>query len=153
MKLFFDGSASVARDPEFIARVRDALDLTGDVALEFAEIKPGAASELRYRVTLPVQISGADFGAADGVYVDEAAAALLVFDARGALMSFQVQIADEKHLRSVQAQIKKLAAADAIYAASPDEAIDSAALIALNKPWVVSADAAGRKRLKRAFIA
>ena len=84
--------------------------------------------------------------------MDEAAVALLRFRADGALESEQIELKDEKHFQSVQAQIKKLAVADAIYSATPNEAIDPSALIAQGKPWMVSPDAAGRKRLKRAFI-
>jgi hypothetical protein len=53
----------------------------------------------------------------------------------------------------VKDQVKKLAAADQIYAAAPGEEIDTDALRAKRKPWYVETDAQGRRRLKRAYMA
>ena len=154
MELHFDGNARAAHDASFLSRVRDQLQLPPDVPLEFAALEnAGGGIVLRYDLILPQAVRGAEYGAADGVFVDEAAVALLRFRMDGELESEQIELKDEKHFQAVQAQIRKLAAADAIYSAAPNETIDPSALIAQGKPWMVSPDAAGRKRLKRAFIA
>jgi hypothetical protein len=155
MELFFAGDADAARDVEFVARVRAALHLPADVQLECAGWVRDARGEitLTYDLALPVQIEGTEFGAASGTYVDEAAIARLRFGARGELASSEVVLKDERHLRLVKDQIRKLADADQIYVPDSGERIDPKALAQAHQPWFVGEDARGRKRLKRAYIA
>ena len=146
--------ADAARDPGFIENAKAALNLPATAQLELqsaTQIAPGervveySASQLKLR--------GAEFGAADGVTVDERAMVSLRFDARGALVSSQIEPIDEQHLRWVKDQVKKLAAAEQIYLATPGESINVDALRARRKPWYVETDAQGSKRLKRAYMA
>ncbi|MBI3741866.1 MAG: hypothetical protein HY257_08945 [Chloroflexi bacterium] len=154
MELNFAGDESVARDAAFIARIRAQLELAADVELKFAAINREAdeTRALLYDLILPVVVHGSEFGAADGVYVDEVARAELRFDARGALLQAAIQIQDEKHLHLVKDQIKKLAAQNAIYDASASAIPESEALVEMKKNWIVALDAQNRKRLKRAFM-
>ncbi|MBI5652585.1 MAG: hypothetical protein HZC40_19385 [Chloroflexi bacterium] len=146
---------NTARDENFIAQVRAVLDLPADARVELQNIAADARGgwNVEYAITLPIQIRGGEFGIANGVIVDERVSAALVFDARGALVSSQVSPVDERHLRSVKDQIKKLAATDQIFSAPSGEPIDSTALRAQRKPWQIVADEQGHKRLKRAYIA
>jgi hypothetical protein len=143
-----------ARDAGFIERVRTALGLPPDAPLEFESVTQNAqgARTVEYSAT-QIKLDGAEFGAANGVTMDERAAVSLQFDARGALVSSQVTPVDERHLQLVKDQVRKLAAADQIYLAAPGEAINPDALRAQRKPWYVETDAQGRKRLKRAYMA
>ena len=143
-----------ARDPGFIERVKVALNLPATAQLELqsaTQLAPGGhAVEYSSR---QMKLTGAEFGAADGVAIDERAKVALQFDARGALVSSQIDPTDEQHLRLVKDQVRKLAAVDQIYRAAPGESINVDALRAQRKPWYVETDAQGSKRLKRAFMA
>lgn len=155
IELHFAGDAHAARDADFIEHVKTALALPADAQLELQSATRNAQGEraVAYAVTQAVELQGAEFGAANGVVVDESASVSLRFDARGALVSSQVAPIDERHLRLVKDQVRKLAAADEIFRASPGEAIDTDVLRVKRKPWYVETDAQGRQRLKRAYIA
>lgn len=146
---------NAARDPGFIEQAKSALGLPADAQLELQNVARSVqgGATVEYAVTLPVKIEGAEFGAANGIAVDERTVASLRFDARGVLASSQVNPIDERHLRLVKDNVRKLAAADAIYVTSPGEAADTDVLRIKNKPWYVETDAQGRKRLKRAYMA
>ncbi len=154
MKLRFAGDAVAAREAQFVERVRRALELPPDVELKLAGSRRGAKGDiaLEYALTWPIQVQGAEFGAADGVFVDEAAVAELHFDTRGALIAHRVAPKDARHLESIKDNIRKLAAQDAIYVVPAGAPIDAGELLSAQKPWIVSPDARGRLRLKRAFI-
>ena len=144
---------NTARDEKFIAQVRAALDLPANAYLELQTIAADARGgwQVEYAITLPIEIRGGEFGIANGVIVDERVSAILLFDARGALVSSQLSPVDARHLHLVKDQIKKLAATDQIFLASSGETLDSTR--AQRKPWQIIADEQGHKRLKRAFIA
>lgn len=155
MGLQFAGDADAARDAAFLERVKAALGLRPGSQLELqsaTQDKQGKRT-IEYTVTQPVTIQGKEFGAADGVVVDERMIASLRFDARGALVSSKLSPIDARHLQLVKDQIRKLAQVDEIYLAQPNQKIDTDALRAQRKPWYVEVDAQGRKRLKRAYIA
>jgi hypothetical protein len=145
--LHFAGDANAARDAAFVERVRAAFGLSPDAPLELQRAEQNAQGEwtLEYAATQYVAVDGAEFGAANGVIVDERASVHLRFDTRGALVSSQVQLVDERHLQLVKDQIRKLAAADQI-----DPAPTNAPP---RRAWYVETDARRRKRLKRASIA
>jgi hypothetical protein len=144
-----------AREAGFIEQVKAALGLPADAQLQLQNIVHSAqgGAVVEYAVTLPIKIVGAEFGAADGVTVDERVNALLNFDANGVRLSSRISPLDAQHLHLVKDNVRKLAASDRIYLAAPGEAIDADALRAERKPWYVETDAQGHKRLKRAFIA
>ena len=145
---------SLAGDAAFIAQVRTALDLPADARLQLqtaARTLPGGA-RIEYAVTVPIVITGVEFGVAAGVTVDERTSVALQFDARGALVSSQVTPVDEKHLRAIKTNVQKLAATDQIYVATFGEAIDPDVLRAQGKPWYIETDADARKRLRRAYM-
>ena len=146
---------NLARDAGFIAQIKTVLALPADAELELQNVASGAAggTAIDYAVTLPVELRGSEFGAANGVSVDERVTATLKFDARGALALSQVSPVDERHLRSVKDNVRKLAAADQIYLTTPGEEVDTDALRAKRKSWYVATDANARKRLKRAYMA
>ncbi len=145
---------NATRDPGFIERARTALNLPATAQLEFQSATRTALSEhaVEYS-TNQMKLTGAEFGAADGVTVEERAKVILRFNARGALVSSQVAPIDEQHLRLVKDQVRKLAAADQIYLAAPNESINVDVLRAQRKSWYVETDAQGSKRLKRAYMA
>jgi len=154
MALKFTGDAIAARDAGFIERVKNALGLLPDARLELQSATQNAQGERAVEYSAAqIKLQGAEFGAADGVTVDERAIVSLHFDMRGALVSSQITPVDERHLRLVKDQVKKLAAADEIYLAAPGEEIDIDALRAKRKPWYVETDEQGRKHLKRAYMA
>ncbi len=143
-----------ARDPGFIERVQAALGLPTDAPLELQSATQNAEGERTVGYSaVEMKLEGAEFGAANGVTVDQRASVSLTFDARGALVSSQMTLVDERHFRLVKDQVRNLAAADEIYPAAPGEAIDPDALRAKRQSWYVETDAQGRKRLKRAFMA
>lgn len=135
-----------ARDAGFIERVKAALDLPADAQLQLQSVVPGAdgVAVVEYAVTLPIPIVGAEFGAANGVTVDERVNARLCLDANGAPISSRVSPIDERHLRLTKDHLRKLAASDAIYLTAPGEAIDADALRAQRKSWYVETDAQGQ---------
>ena len=145
---------NAARDPSFIESTKAALDLPATAQLELQSATRTAQSEhtVEYSAS-QMKLVGAEFGAANGVTIDERAKVALRFDARGALVSSQIEPIDEQHLRWVKDQVRKLAAAEQIHLAAPGEAIDVDALRAQRKPWYVETDAQGSKRLKRAYVA
>ncbi len=144
-----------ARAAGFVEQVKAALDLPADAQLQLQNVARGAhgGAVVEYAVTLPIQIVGAEFGAANGVTVDERVNASLQFDASGARVSSRVSPLDERHLRLTKDNLRKLAASDAIYLAKPGEAIDPDVLRAQRKSWYVETDAQGRRRIKRALMA
>ncbi len=144
---------NAARDAGFIEQVKATLDLPADARLELQGATQNAQGSTIEYAASALKIVGAEFGVANGVSVDERANISLRFDARGALMASQVSPADARHLRLVQDQIKKLAAADEIFLAPPNQDVDPDTLRAQRKPWYVATDAQGRKRLKRAYMA
>lgn len=148
-------SLDQAREPAFIAQVKQALNLPADAELQIQNIARGAGAggSVDYAVTMPVELRGAEFGAANGIAVDEQVTASLEFDARGQLVRSRVSPIDERHLQMVKDNVRKLAAADQIYLAAPNEEIDSDMLRAKRKPWYVVTDAQARKRLRRAYMA
>lgn len=143
-----------ARDPGFVERAKTALNLPATAQLDFQSATQTAQDEhaVEYSAN-QMKLSGTEFGAADGVTVEERARVILQFDAHGALVSSQVSPVDEQHLRLVMDQVRKLAAADQIYLAAPSESINVDALRAQRKSWYVETDAQGGKRLKRAYMA
>lgn len=143
-----------ARDAHFVERVKTALDLPADARLELQRATEDAQGRhtVEYTIAQPIEIQGAEFGAADGVTVEEQRMVSLLFDARGALVSSQVSPIDERHLRLVKDQIRKLAAANAIGPAPSGEVSDADALPAVRRPWYIEMDEEGRKRLKRAHF-
>ena len=145
---------STAREAGFVEQVKAALHLPADARLELQSAAQNAQGEtvVTYAVTLPIQIGGAEFGAAGGVSVDERVIASLRF-VHDALVSSEVSLIDERHLRLVKDQVRKLVAADEIYVASPGEAVDQAELIVRKQPYYIAYDEAGNKRIRRAFIA
>lgn len=144
-----------ARDARFIEQVKVALRLPADAQLQLQNIARGVQGGVvvEYTAILPIQIVGAEFGAANGVTVDERVNVLLHFDAKGTRISSKVGSLDERHLRLTKDNLRKLAASNAIYRASVGERIDTDVLRAQGKSWYVETDAQGRKRLKRAWIA
>ncbi len=147
-------NADAAHDAGFIDHVKAALGLPPDAPLELQSATQDAQGgrAVEYSAAA-MKLEGAEFGAANGVTVDERATISLRFDARGALLSSQITPADTRHLQLVKDQVRKLAAANEIYLAAPGEKIDTDALRAQRKPWYVETDAQGRKRLKRAYMA
>lgn len=144
-----------ARDAGFVEQVKAALGLPADAQLQLQNVARAAqgAAVVEYAVTLPVQIVGVEFGATNGVTVDERLNALPYSGANGARVWSQVSPLDEWHLRLTKDNLRKLAASDAIYLAASGEAIDTDALRAQRKSWYVETDTQGRKRLKRAYTA
>ncbi len=138
-----------ARDPNFIAQVKTALHLPAEVQLELQNVSgdPQGERAVEYAATQTVHLNGAEFGAADGVAVDERGTVSLRFDGRGRLVASQVSPIDRRHLELVQDQIRKLAAADQIDPAPPGDVP-----VNRRRPWYVESDDHGRKRLKRAFM-
>lgn len=144
-----------AHEPDFIAQVKTALNLPDDAQLELQNVARGAAggAALEYAVTVPIELRGDEFGAADGVSVDERVTATLNFDARGVLALADVSPIDERHLQSVKTNVRKLAAAEQIERVSPNESLGTSKTRAPRKPWYIATDADGRKRLRRALMA
>lgn len=143
-----------ARERDFIECVKRALALPADAQVQVKNIaRAGERALVEYDITVPIRIVGAEFGAANGVTVDERITARLEFDASGARVSTHIIPLDERHLRAVKDNLRKLAAQNAIYLPAPNEPINPDALRAQRKAWYVQTDAQGHKRLRRAFIA
>lgn len=143
-----------ARDASFIAQVKAALAVPADAPAQLKTItRAPNGIEIEYDITLPICIVGAELGAANGVTVDERVTARLRFDAQGACVSAQLSQPDERRLRAVKDNVRKLVAHDAIYLAATSGTIDPNVLRAQRKAWYIQTDAQGRKRLRRAFIA
>jgi hypothetical protein len=143
-----------ARDPGFIEQVKAALDLPADAQLQLKNVARDAeGAVVEYAITLPIRIVGAEFGAANGVTIDERVDAWLRFDANGVRADARLTPPDQRRLRLTKDNLRKLAAANAIYLAAPNETIDPDALRARRQAWYIQTDAQGHKRLKRAFIA
>lgn len=144
---------SGARDAGFVERVKVDLGLTKDARLDLQSANQTAQGErVIVYASSQMRLEGAEFGVADGVAVDEPATASLKLDSSGNLISSQIAPIDDRHLRAVKDQVRKLAAADEIYLAAPGQVMDVNALRAQRKPWYVETDAQGRKRLKRAYV-
>ena len=140
-----------AREAGFIEQVKAALGLPADAQLKLQNAARGADGDVvvEYAVTLPIQIIGAEFGAASGVTVDERVSASLRFNAAGVRVASRLSPVDERHLRMIRDNVRKLAAANAIHVAATGEAIDLETLRARRQSWYVEKDAQGRKRLDR----
>jgi hypothetical protein len=154
-KLQFAGDIRVASSAEFMEQVKQTVGLPSSACLQLSNQKRGTQGEalLEYAGTVPIRIEGKEFGAANGVTVDERLTVELRFDLRGKLESSHATAIDERHLRSVKDNLRKLATADQIYLAKPGEKIDTEKLRAQHKPWYVETDGDACKRLKRAYIA
>ncbi len=148
--LRFTGDAADVRSGAFVASARAALGLPQDARLDLVRVSQDAAGghTVTYSVGTTVILQGKEFGTADGVAVDDALTATLVFDGRGELSSAETKADDPNHLRLVKDQVQKLAAAGEI-ASAPG----GLGLVGKPKPWYIETDAHGRKRLKRALIA
>lgn len=143
-----------ARADAFIARVKRALALPADAHVRLKQIaRANDGATVEYDITLPIRIEGSEFGAANGVTVDEHITARFSFDARGVRVSTEITQPDEQRLRALKDNVRKLAAQNAIYLAAPNESINSDALRAQRKAWYIQTDAQGYRRLRRAFIA
>jgi hypothetical protein len=154
-KLQFAGDIHTANSAEFIEQVKQSLGLPPGARLQLSNQKRGTQGEalLEYAVTVPIRIEGSEYGAANGITVDERVTAELRFDSRGKLESGHATAIDERHLRSVKDNLRKLVAADQIYLATQGEKIDPEKLRSQHKPWYVETDVDACMRLKRAYMA
>ncbi len=76
----------------------------------------------------------------------------LQFNARGALVAYEVQPADPRQVRAIRDHVSKLVANDRIYIAAQGEAVDPQKLRAQGKDWYITQDERGNKQLCRAWM-
>jgi hypothetical protein len=142
-----------ARDPAYIERVKLMLELPDDAGLELLQMSRDSSGELlEYVYNQPIVLRGPEYGAADGVTIEEPTLVRLRFDDRDRLVSSQVDIRNTRHLQLVQDQIRKLSAADMISPAAKGMGEPESARETQPRPWYVELDSRGRKHLKRAYI-
>ncbi len=148
VELWFGRDSNIALEPDFLIRVRELLQLPQHAQLELAGIQADSKGgcSIEYAIAIPIQLCGREYGIADGVVVDERSTAKLSFDGTGKFISSSFDGTDERHLKLVRDQVRKLAASDQIAPTRPEATSGS-------KPWYLEKDSQGVRRLKRAQMA
>jgi hypothetical protein len=100
-----------------------------------------------------VTLSGAELADADGVVVTLPASASRFYGARGELAASHRHAVDEDDIAAARAPVAHLVREGKIYFAQPGEAVSPAALAAAGQPFFIEIDDAGRKRLRRSYVA
>ena len=130
-----------------LAAPRQAYQLVG------AQTGDDASRMLYYTAPRQVELKGADLGVARGAVVTLMDAVAVRVDRDGRLVSSHHHKVDRGQTRRVRDHVAKLIERDRVFAGKEGEAVDSGDLIERGQPYYVAVDAAGNKRIHRAFIA
>lgn len=134
-------------------QARPLLDLPPDATFRVENVTRNArGARIDFSYTLAVVLDDDDLQDVAGIRVDVSAHGQLKFNARGILVSHQVEPADPRQLRAITDHLSKLVANGQVYIAKPGERIDPDQLRQQGKDWYVQQDAQGKKYLKRAWI-
>lgn len=116
-------------------------------------VRGDARRVLRYAVTREMELKGAELGIAQGVVVSLIDALAVTVDSQGDVIASLLHQADRVYERRVRDHVARLVARGRIYATREGETVDPAELIEQKKPYYIAYDEAGKKRIRRAFIA
>jgi hypothetical protein len=108
---------------------------------------------LYYAAPRRVTFTGESLGAANGAVATLADAVAVQLDADGIIVSSHYHHVDRAQEKRVRDHLAKLIARQRVYAAAPGERVDPAELLAQKKPYYLTYDEQGNRRIRRAFIA
>jgi hypothetical protein len=100
-----------------------------------------------------VPLRGPDLEEADGVIVMLPATFSLCYTARGELAASHRHAVDEEDIAAARAHLAHLVREGKVHFVRKGEAISPATLAAAGKPFYIEVDDAGRKRLRRTYVA
>lgn len=138
---------------QVLDEARLMLELPQDAELRVENVtqnKRGTRIDFTY--THSVELDDDELRGVMGVRVDVSSHGDLKFNARGNLVSYQVEPADPRQLRAISDHLSKLVANGQVYIAKRGERIDLDELRQQGKSWYVEEDVQGKRRLKRAWI-
>lgn len=143
-------------DDKLLERFRSVLARVG-VAPENARFeRPEVHSEggitlVEAPISCGYELQGEEWGVAEGVVVDLPATLRLTIDPSGRVEEFLCDLPDEEEKNSAASYVRGLAARGEI-APFTGSAPDTRGLMAQRKPYYITVDESGRKRLQRAFF-
>jgi hypothetical protein len=153
MHLVLPKNFDPADAPRVLDEARAILDLPSDAKLRVENVtKNSRGTRIEFSYTHAVVLDDDNLRDAAGVRVDVSSHGGLKFNARGALVSCNVEPADPRQLRAISDHLSKLVANGQVYVAKPGERVDPEQLRRQGKDWYVQQDAQGQKFLKRAWI-
>lgn len=108
---------------------------------------------LHYTATRKVELKGKELGIARGAVVDVSDGLAVHVDSQGKVISSHLYKSDRAHQKRIRDHVARLVERNRVYEARKDEAVDPASLIERKKPYYITYDQEGNKRIRRAFIA
>lgn len=154
MELVLPQDFEQADAPRVLNQARSMLALPPDAELRVENVRQSSrGTRIDFSYTHAVKLEDDTLREAAGICVDVSSHGDLKFNARGNLVSYEVEPADPRQLRAITDHLAKLVASDQVYFAEPGEEIDFEHLRRQGKAWYVQEDAHGNKHLKRAWIA
>lgn len=139
--------------PQVLDEARPVLDLPPDAKLRVehvAKTQRGTRIDFTYTQSVPLEDQALEL--VSGVCVEISARGDLKFDARGALVAYEIEPADPRQLRAISDNLSKLIANGRIYIAKVGEEVDPDILRAQGKDWYLVQDEKGYKHLHRAWV-
>jgi len=112
-----------------------------------------ASHVLHYTSTRTMELRGKAMGVARGAVVDVSDDLAVHVDREGKVSSSQLHKSDRGHDRRIRDHVAKLIERGRVYETREGETVDPAELIGQKKPYYISYDPSGAKRIRRAFIA
>lgn len=139
--------------PQVLDEARPMLDLPPNTELRVDSVtRTTRGTRIAFSYTQAVQLDDDNLQGAAGVCVEVSAHGELKFNARGTLVTYNVEPADPRQLQAITANVSKLVENGEVYVAKPGEKVDPDKLRQQGKSWYVQEDEDGNKRLKRAWI-
>lgn len=139
--------------PKVLDDARPVLELPPDAKLRVENVTQSTRGvRIDFTYTASVTLDDGELREVAGVRVEVSSRGELKFDARGTLVSHDVEPADPRQLRAISDHVSKLVANGQIYVASEGEQVDPDKLRAQGKDWYIVQDEHGNKRLRRALI-
>lgn len=108
---------------------------------------------LHYVAPRELRLEDPELGIARGAVVRLTNAVAIHADSDGRIISIHQHQVDRAQEKRIHDHVQKLVGLDRVYRAKFGEALDPSLLIDLGKPYYVAYDRAGRRRIRRAFIA
>lgn len=139
---------------QILEQARPLLNLPSDAELHLDEISHTArGARICFSYTQSVPLQDGNLGEIAGVCVQVTSHGELRFNARGKLITTNVEPADPGQLHAIGDHLSKMVANGQVYFAKRGEVIDPEQLRQAGKSWYVQEDENGNKHLVRAWIA
>lgn len=139
--------------PRVLNQARPILELPPDAELRVEHVtKSARGTRIDFSYTRTVELDDDTLREVSGLRIDVSSHGDLRFNARGSLVTYNIEPTDSRQLRAISNHLSKLVANGQVYFAERGERVDPEQLRQQGKSWYVQEDSEGNKHLKRAYI-